>query len=454
MNNVSTNTFQNTHLKKDSIGILGAVAMGICGAAPALCIGGTFGLLVLQTRTGISTAALLATIVMLLVGLSYSYLSQNHNSCGGNYSYINSVLGKKAGTWSAFIYFVVFFASSGCPPTVFNIYLNNFIEIPAYITMLFFVIPMVFIALTGVEMNTKILVFVWIIQIILLMLPPIIIINMTPEEFDLALATERAFEPGLGLIGLSNAALIWGWSFVGFEIPAFMGEELRGGVKAVRKSIIWSVIGVGCTYIFICSLWTANLTPEMLDKIAGSGDAVAMICRLFSYAAGSNAISIAVLISCWASALAFYSMMPRFLYDLGRKGILSNKFTILNKKQIPQIGVIAYGISAIVACLYGSYAYIDGYLNGVNDFFTMQAICASIAYILICLSHIKEEIHDHTFIKGIIFSKIIPIIAICILLYLILSSGIRYVIATIVWMIMAYIFMNSKLKNCKNNITY
>ena len=118
---MTSKTGQQTNLKKDSLGVLGAVAMGICGAAPALCIGGTFGLLVLQTRTGISTAALLATLVMLLVGFSYSSLSQKYNSCGGNFSYINAVLGPKVGTWSAFVYFFVFFASSGCPPTVFNI---------------------------------------------------------------------------------------------------------------------------------------------------------------------------------------------------------------------------------------------------------------------------------------------------------------------------------------------
>lgn len=437
---------QHTNLKKDSLGVLGAVAMGICGAAPALCIGGTFGLLVLQTRTGISLAALLATLVMLLVGISYSSLCAKHNSCGGNFSYINAVLGPKVGTWSAFVYFFVFFASSGCPPTVFNIYLNNFIEIPAYVTMLFFVVPMVFIALTGVEMNTRILVLVWIVQMVLLIWPPLVIIQMSPEELDIALAAERAFVPGLGLLGLSNAVLIWIWSYIGFEIPAFMGEELRGGVKAVRKAIILSVLGVGGTYMAICWLWTAKLTPEHLNSIAGAGDAVAMICHLFSYAVGAKAISIAAMISCWASALAFYSMMPRFLYDLGRKGILPKPFTVLNKKQIPQNGVIAYGVSAMVACLYGSYAFVDGLFDGVNDFFTVQAITASIAYVLICVSHIKEEAHNTRLFKGIIVAKIIPLISISILIYLIYSSGPRYVIFTVFWMGLAWLFMRSRSK--------
>ena len=196
-------------------------------------------------------------------------------------------------------------------------------------------------------------------------------------------------------------------------------------------------------YSDLCPL-VCQVTPEQLEKIAGSDNAIAMVCHLFSYAAGAKATAIAAMVSCWASALTFYSIMPRFFYDLGRRGILPGWFAVLNKKQIPQNGVVAYGISALFACLYSSYAYVDGLFDGINDFFTMQAISSCIAYILICISNIKEEAHNKRFFKGMIMGKVIPCIAICALVYLMSSSGIRYVVFTGFWMILGWFFMRSR----------
>lgn len=449
-NNESNN---NAGLKQDSIGTLGAVAIGICGAAPALVLCGAFGLLLSYAETGLSFSVLVATIIIGLIAVSYLSLSKKYNSCGGNFAYINSALGPKIGAWAAFIYLIFLICSTGQPPAIFNTYLNNFIEIPSYITMLFFVIPMIFIALKGVEINTKIMIVIWVVQMILLFWPPISLLMMTEEEVNFALSMEKAFTPGNNFVAFSNSILLWVWTMVGFEFPAFMGEELRGGSKAVRNSIIWILIGMSMTYIVFSYLYTALLTPEMVRQIAGSDDALAMICKIFHYSLGTQAVSIAAMVSCWASALAFYSLMPRFLYDLGRKGVFSDFFCVLNDKQLPKNAIIIYGLLCFVTCLYDSYCYVDGYFDGINDSFTMQAISCCIIYILVCVSNIKESLNENGFVNGILAGKIIPLVSILILCYLVYASGIKYLMVTFLWMLLGLIFVAIRKKYFVNSTT-
>ena len=218
-----------------------------------------------------------------------------------------------------------------------------------------------------------------------------------------------------------------------------MGEELKGGAKDVKFAIPVSALLTGIIYVVGCWLWTATLTPEQATELIPTGDALAAYANMLGYTAGATIVSIGVMLAALACGLAFYSMMPRFLYDQGRKGILPKVLTKLNKHQIPHVGMFIYLIISFCATMYGGYAYggpevFGGPLfDGINDWFVIMAICATTAYAFICLGNIKENAKDNSF-KSIILNKIIPIICILVILYVIFfTTGTKFVVTTLVW---------------------
>ena len=137
-------------------------------------------------------------------------------------------------------------------------------------------------------------------------------------------------------------------------------------------------------------------------------------------------------------------MMPRFLYDQGRKGILGRAVTKLNKHQIPYVGMIIYAIISFCSTMYAGYAYggpeVFGasLFDGINDWFVIMAICATTAYAFICIGNIKENAHDTSLWKGIILGKIIPALCVIVILYVIFfTTGPKYVWFTIIWYVLA-----------------
>lgn len=90
------NQVQEQTLKAGAIGRGEITLMAVAGAAPVMCIGGSMHTFLSQTGTGISLAAVFATLLCIFIGLSYGNLSEKYNNCGGTYSYITEIFGKKS----------------------------------------------------------------------------------------------------------------------------------------------------------------------------------------------------------------------------------------------------------------------------------------------------------------------------------------------------------------------
>lgn len=437
-------TENQTQLKAGAIGTAEVTIMAICAAGPAFCLAGSMGLMAAQTGRGVGLAAIIATLAVVLIGLSYGKLSEKYNRCGGTWSYIQQAIGQKAGLWTAFVYFGVLMTTSACPASIFSINLNYLIPgLPMWVIWFMFVAAVCFITWFGVELSTKVLVVVWVVQMVLLAWPAIKIIAMAPEGFNFATSMTNTFTPDFGIVGLGLAAVTWVWAYVGFEAPAYMGEELKGGSKAVKFAIPVSGLAVGVIYVISAWLWTGTMSQDEMAAIAGSGTFLSDYAALVGYVGGDTLVAIAALVSSFACGLAFFSFMPRFLYDLGREGILPKGLTKLNKHQIPHRSMFTYGIVSFFMSMYALYGYsANGLFNGINDWFVIMGMNACIAYAFICIANIKDGWKETSFWNGIILRKIVPIITTALLLYMVASSfgSPLYIIVFFIFVIGGVIF--------------
>ena len=105
-----------TQLKAGAVSTAEVTIIGVAGAAPVMCIGGSLHSLLGLSGTGISLSVAIATLLCVFIGLSYGDLSRKYNCCGGSYAYIARIFGVKPGLWAAFIYYGVTFTTSACLP--------------------------------------------------------------------------------------------------------------------------------------------------------------------------------------------------------------------------------------------------------------------------------------------------------------------------------------------------
>ncbi|MBQ0059366.1 MAG: APC family permease [Lachnospiraceae bacterium] len=451
MENNTVETLQAGKIGKGEV-----VVMAVAGAAPVMCVGGSMGTYLGMTGTGVALAVVLATILLVIIGLSYGSLAEKCNSCGGTYAYVATILGKTPGLWTLFVYYGVMATTAACPPVIFAIYLNSLTGIPIIVGWAIFAALMILLTTLGTELSTKALVIIFIAEMAAFIIPGIRCITLSAEGFNMSTSLTNAFAPSpkFGMAGILLTTLTWVWSFVGYEAPAFMGEEVKGGAKSVKFAIPVSAVLCGIIYVISCWLWTATMTPEQMEALANNGDALAAYCTMLGYGSGATLVSIGVMLAALACGLAFYQMMPRFLYDQARKGILSKNVAKLNKKQVPYVGMIIYAVVSFFTTMYAGYAYggpeIFGspLFDGVNDWFVVMAVCATSSYALVCIGHIKDAAKDNS-LKGIIQGKILPAIAAAVIAYIIIFTiGAKYLLVTLVIyavaLVLALIFRQKK----------
>ena len=423
---------ENT-LKANSITKTELIIMSVSAAAPGLCLGGTTGTVMQGAGSALPLAFLLATFIIVLVGFSFGQLSTHYNSAGGPYAYVRGAIGPKSGFVSGWVHNGIG-VCSGSIGAVFAIYLHDLVPaIPLWAGLLILMVPISLIIWRGVEMSAKVLMGVWVAQMILIIYPAIKIILLRAGVIEnvWANAVHVSFTPTFGIGGLMLGVLVCVYSFVGFECPAYMGEELKGGTKEVRPTITAGIIAIGLIYVLIYILWTAVMQTGDIEAIKDSPTSVADYALLVGYYEGGVLISLATIVSCIGSYFGFASTTIRTIYDMGRTGYLPKRFAKLNKYQIPHIALIAYCSVWICTSAFGAYVSVDA-------LFTMVALCASVTYLFICVANLKDRWQEKG-VGSLIINKIIPIISILILGYMIFSSELLYIFIIAGWTLLCFI---------------
>lgn len=419
-------------LKQDSVSKLDVIIMSVSAAAPAMCLGGSFGTIMQGAGSAVALAFLIATLVIVMVGMSYGQLSNRYNSAGGTYAYVRSVLGAKTGFVSGWVYMGVN-VCTGVIGAIFATYLHELVPaIPLWLGVFILLVPIFFVGWNGVEMTTKALIVVWLIQMGLMVYPAIKVILLRAGIVENVMANSaHAFVPSYGVSGLMLGVLVCVWSFVGFECPAYMGEELKGGSKSVKTAITASAVAIGLVYVICCWLWTAVMQNADIEAIKNSPTTLADYAVLVGYTSGGTLVSISTIVSCIGCFFAFSTSTPRCLFDMGRTGYLPESFSKVNRHQTPHISLIVYSVVWAAVALFGAYVSTD-------ILFTMMALFASVSYVLICIANIKDRWNE----KGaasLLVNKLVPVVSGLVLVYMIFSSDFIYVAATAIWALASWI---------------
>ena len=207
---------------------------------------------------------------------------------------------------------------------------------------------------SGIEMGAKILaVFVLAEFSILIAFALVTLFKGGGHE---GLGFTDSFWPSAALQGAPGVALMFAVaSMFGFEATAIYGEEAREPRKTVPRATYLSVAVITGFFAFtswmLISAHGASQATGDAGKALQSGDATsfvfAPIAALFGGWA-NDVLPILLATSLFAGILAFHNSANRYLFSLGREGLLPHALTAINRRHSPWVAGTAQSVLSVL----------------------------------------------------------------------------------------------------------
>jgi amino acid transporter len=333
---------------------------GVVGSVPL-----AFGL---GNGAGVPATFVLAGLILLCFSVGYAAMSRRIVNTGGFYTYIARGLGRPAavagglvailaynaavvGVTGAFGYFAQLVAASHGLRVSWMVWAGIGIAVMAYM------------GYRQIDLSARILAALMISEVVVLVIVgAAIVVRQGAGALPVAAVTpSTVFGPGLG-VALMFALI----SYVGFEAAALYGEETSDPERSVPVATYTSVALI--TVFFGLISWTA-VGGIGADRVTAS--AKAELGDLFfnlahRYVNGSIVTVMQVLLctSLFGAMLGLHNAANRYLYVLGREGLLSNWLAAVHSRhKAPHRASLVQTAITVVVCAAFGIAGLHPYVN-------------------------------------------------------------------------------------------
>jgi amino acid transporter len=370
-------------LQGKAVGLVGVLFLAVTGAAPMSAM---LGNVPFAAGYGIGTYApaafLLATIVLTIFSIGYAAMASRVSSVGGFYSFISQGLGREVGMSAGFTSLACYSVFEASLTGLFAFFGNKWLNDHLGINVPWLVLALIMIVLIGllsyrdVKLSVKVLGTALVAEVIILVvfvLGVAFASSGTSYSLD-SLNIFKVLTPlpaqtvgdvvipvGAAAVGVFMAF----WSWVGFEMAPNYAEESRNPKKTIPQSLILSVIGLGLFYVVVS--WSAvSAYPTQADMAAKAfSDGVNFFLTPLQTFVGGWAYELMfllILTSSFACGMAFHNTTARYIYSLGREGVLP-KFvaeTHDHHKSPHKASAVQTVLAALWVILYGlGYGFDD-----------------------------------------------------------------------------------------------
>jgi len=446
-------------LHKNAIGLPGVLYFCLAGSAPISAM--LFNVPPMASQAGAATplAFLLSGIGLLLLGVAIVYLSRRLTSAGGFYTWVRHSLGKGTAFQAGWLMMGGYALFEGSLLAAFGSYTNNSFSTYLHINLFggwvtyALIGGLIIFLLSYFDVKWSVYAMA---PFLLLEVSVLIILDVVinvhggaaghdfVHTFTVAGANLKGAAPG-GLLGIGVAMALGVWSWVGFEAGAVYGEEASNPRRAVPIAV-FSVIAV-LTLLYTWTAYSATIGfgwTHAVDKF-GLGT-LPYYTLANTYVGGwlEALMIVAISTSSLACGLAFHNGMVRYLYAMGREGILGRVFGKTHPKyRSPYIAIIAQSLFTGLLMLAfafviqktnadGSISYALGIADGkvytqtdgINPY-TWLAIIGTIAFVVVYIMvNISSPVFALRFDKksyNVLAHIIAPVLSVLVLLIPLIS---------------------------------
>ncbi len=370
-------------LQSKAVGLVGVLFLAVTGAAPMSAM---LGNVPFAAGYGIGSytpaAFLLATIVLTVFSIGYAAMAARVSSVGGFYSFISQGLGREigmsAGVTSLACYSLFEASLTGLFAFFGNKWLNEHfgINVPWLVLALVMLAVIAVLSYRDVKLSVKILGAALVAEVAILVIFVLgVVFASSGTHFSAeALNVFNVYTPlpaqTVGTLAIPAGAAAVGifmafWSWVGFEMAPNYAEESRDPRHIVPRSLMYSVVGLGIFYVIVS--WCAvSAYPTEADMAAKAfSDGVNFFLTPIQQFVGNWAYELMfllILTSSFACGMAFHNTASRYMYSLGREGVLPRAVaeTHDHHKSPHKASAVQSVLAAVWVVLYGlGYGFDD-----------------------------------------------------------------------------------------------
>jgi amino acid transporter len=320
----------STALAADRLGVPAVVFFVMSAAAPLTVVAGVVPTgLAVTGLTGISIAFLGVAIVLAIFSVGYVAMARHIANAGAFYAYISRGIGRPLGVgaaWVALLAYNMFQIASygGFGAIASPLFKDWFgIDVKWWVLALVTWALVAVLGVLDVSVNGKVLATLLVAEILLVVV--FTFADILAPGFH---PSSAPVDPG-SLVGAGSGALLVMaiTGFVGFEQSVVFSEESRDPRRTVPRATYIAIALIAGLYAFASWAMISGAGANVLDRAGKEGPD--LFFNVASARIGSAALHLGhalFLTSLIAAMISFHNIIARYMFSLGREGVLPRAF--------------------------------------------------------------------------------------------------------------------------------
>lgn len=355
--------------------------MVVAAAAPLAAVVGNGALgVLLGNGAAMPSSYLIAGLVLILFAIGFVRMSPHIQGAGAFYIYIRYGLGRYLGACAAFVAIVIYLAMVIGSAAGFGFFAGLFatenlgIDLPWWLWAGLSILIVALLGYREVSLGARLLSVLLTLEVLILfVLMAAVFAPGTPALVSLdPFMPSNIFSGSLG-IGLMFAFV----SFLGFESAAIYSEEAQDGHVTVGRALVAAVVFIGIFYAL--AMWCV-VSAFGADKVvaAAAENPGTLVFRAFAQYTNPGFMVAAELLmasSALAATIALHNAASRYLFALGREGMLPAGLGRLHARfQSPHVASLTVSFIAVIATVLFATDGADPLLTVLSSAFGLAAL--------------------------------------------------------------------------------
>jgi amino acid transporter len=417
----------STELRKNSLGTLESLIMGIAGTAPAFSIEATAFTLIAIAWVFAPASILVSGLIMFGIAWAFIHLNKLDHNAGTSFAWVSRIFGKTAGFftgWTLLVLCCIFMVSATVPAAnaILLVLAPDLVNNVAWVTGVAVAILTIvsLVVVKGVKLTSYAQIILTIIEAIILFL----IIWLGFYHFSQAPMHPFSwnwFSPfSLDMTTFISGALISVFFYYGWDVTMSLAEETRDPSNTPGRATFYSMIFLMIFFLVFVTLILLWLTDAEIAEY-NTNVIFAIAEKVLGKELGYLAI-IAVLLSTIGTIETQIIQFTRMMFAKSRSGVLPQKLgSIHSRWQTPYIAIFFIWITGVIML------YASSYLPSVNEILetSISAMGYQICFYLgltgfACAWHFRSTLREH--FRASLTKVIWPLISASFLLFVLVYS--------------------------------
>ncbi len=338
-------------VEPQKLSLTSLVVFGLAYMCPSLVMV-IFGV-VADVSDGIAPSAFfLASCAMLLSALSYAKLARRFPISGSAYYYAKRLLGGRLGFFVGWSVLLAYLFLPTLAWLVQSVFLNaQFPEVPTWAWLLLNIGLTTAANLSGMSLTDTLNKLLTAMSVLLVLLFVGYCVNYLAGQPEIGYTT-AIWNSDSTVWGLTSAAAIAAYSFLGFDAVTTLSEEAESPQRNVPRAVILVIVLGGLLFTSVAYIMQLSHPGGQFDdpEVATYAISIDVGGKLFA-----DVINLGSIIGGFASCLAVQVSASRLLYFMGREDVLPKRYfamvhrktnvPVFNMLMTAALGVIGLGVS-------------------------------------------------------------------------------------------------------------